>query len=226
MSITLVSLSLVLVVSALLIGTGLKKQPGLGIFGALAIIGFSLWLHGESIASLGFGFPHNWWQTVLLGLALGTVIQLISVALIEPFADRVTGGTHDHSIVANVKGSWKAFVQWMLIVWMFVALLEEGIYRGFLMTEMVKIIGTDSWAIVINILVSSIVFGLSHGYQGRSGILSTAIIGVLLGCIFVWGGFNLWLVIFTHGFIDTVGIALIAIDADKLIQNKIWKTAK
>jgi len=221
-----IAISFVFAVSALLIGTGLKKQPGLGILGALAIIGFSLWLRRESLASLGFGFPPNWVQTILLGLVLGALIQLISVAFLEPFAEKVTGVPHDHSVLANVKGNWKVFLQWMLVVWVVVALLEEGIYRGFLMTEIAKIIGAAPWAIGINIIVSSLVFGLSHGYQGRSGVLSTGIIGLLLGGIFAWSGFNLWLAIFTHGFIDTIGIGLIAMDADKAIQNKIWKARR
>lgn len=37
---------------------------------------------------------------------------------------------------------------------------------------------------------------------------------------------SLWLVIFAHGFIDTVGIGLIAMDADKDIQDRIWKTPR
>jgi uncharacterized protein len=218
-----IAISLVFIVSALLIGTGLKKQPGLGILGALFIMGLALWLRGDSLIGLGFGFPPNWVQTILLGLVLGALIQLISVALLEPFAEKVTGVPHDHSILSNVRGNWKVFLQWMLIVWVLVALLEESIYRGFLMTEIAKIIGTAPWALGINIIVSALVFGLSHGYQGRSGILSTGMIGILLGGIFAWSGFNLWLVIFTHGFIDTIGIGLIAMDADKAIQNKIWK---
>jgi membrane protease YdiL (CAAX protease family) len=135
----------------------------------------------------------------------------------------ITNTTHDHSLVAGVKGNWKAFIQWILIVWLFVALLEEGLFRGFLMTEISKIIGNSSGALLLNILFTSIVFGLSHGYQGRGGALSTGIVGVVLGSIFVLSEFNLWLAIFTHGFIDTVGIGLIAVDGDKYIRRMILK---
>jgi uncharacterized protein len=111
-------------------------------------------------------------------------------------------------------------------VWVLVALLEECVYRGFLMTEITWLLGTSTTMTIINVLFTSVVFGLSHGYQGKSGILSTTIVGGLLAIIFVWGEYNLWLPIFTHGFIDTVGISLIAIDGDKKIRNFIWKDQK
>jgi hypothetical protein len=34
---------------------------------------------------------------------------------------------------------------------------------------------------------------------------------------------SLWLVIFTHGFIDTIGIALIAVGGDEYIQKRMWE---
>jgi uncharacterized protein len=217
----LISILIVLTVSAALIVSGLKKQPGLGIIAAVVIIILTLWLRGEPITAIGFGLPNHWAATILLALALGIIIQLLSVAVIEPLADRIMKSKHNHAIIANVKGSWKVFLQWMLIVWVLVAFLEEGIYRGFLMTEIANIAGTSRPALVFNVIISSAVFGLSHGYQGRSGILSTGLIGAILGTLFVLSGFNLWLVILTHGFIDTIGIALIALDREDFIREKI-----
>jgi membrane protease YdiL (CAAX protease family) len=218
-----ISIILVLLASVMLVVTGLKKQPGLGIIGTLIVIGLALWLRGDNLPSLGFSAPDSWPKTILLGLILGLLIQLVSVALIEPLTEKMTGTAHDHSIIDNVKGNWIAFFQWVLVVWVLVAFIEESIFRGFLMTEITKITGKETWALILNILFSSLVFGLSHGYQNRAGIWSTATIGILLAWIFVFSDFNLWLAIFTHGFIDTVGIALIAVDGDKTIRQKIWK---
>ena len=142
---------------------------------------------------------------------------------VEPLSEKLTNTKHDHSIVESVKGNWRALLQWLIIVWVLVAFLEEGIYRGFLMTEIASVIGDSNIANVINVLITSVVFGLSHGYQNRSGILSTGITGIALGSIFVLSDFNLWLAILTHGFIDTVGIILIAVDGDSYIREKIWR---
>lgn len=220
----LISIAVVLATSALLVITGLKKQPGLGVIGAIVIIALVLWLRGDGIVALGFRSPENWGATILLGLVLGIVIQFLSVAVLEPLTERITNTPHDHSIVDSVKGDWKAFIQWLIIVWVFVAVLEEGIYRGFLMIEIANVTGVGLGALIFNVMFTSVVFGLSHGYQSRSGIVSTGIIGIILACIFVLSEFNLWLAIFTHGFIDTVGIALIATDQDKSIRRKVWGT--
>lgn len=218
-----ITLLILIATSALLIVTGLKKQPGVGVIGAVLIIGLTFWLRKGNFRALGFAPPENWMQTVALGLGLGILIQLLSILIIEPLSEKLTNSKHDHSILDGVKGNPLALLQWIVVVWVFVAFLEEGIYRGFLMTETAKIFGEGTGGIALNIILTSIVFGLSHGYQDRAGIVSTGIVGMILAIIFVMSGFNLWLAIFTHGFIDTVGISLIAIDGDKRLRNMILK---
>jgi hypothetical protein len=217
-----IHLIIILVISAFLILTGLKKQPGIGILVAIIIILLFLWAQGVPISEIGFSPPKNWITTIVMGLGLGLIIQLLSVILIEPFTEKIMNAKHDHSIIDAVKGNWKVFLQWMMMVWILVAVIEEGIYRGYLITEMMDFLGAGSIALVINLLYSSIVFGLSHGYQGPSGMLSTGIVGAILGGIFILSDFNLWLVIFTHGFIDTIGIGLIAIGGDEYLKKQIW----
>jgi len=215
----LTSLALVLGVSTLLVWTGLTKRPGLGVLGALLVVGATLWLRGDGLGALGFALPEAWWRTALIALALGIAIQLVSIALVEPWAERLTGAAHDHSVVDGVRGSWRAFALWMVVVWLLVAPLEEVVFRGFLMTETARLLGTSTWALAVNVVLGAVVFGLAHGYQGRSGVLSTGVAGALLGVVFVASGFDLWLAILTHGFIDTVGIALIAVGGDRVLRR-------
>jgi membrane protease YdiL (CAAX protease family) len=106
-------------------------------------------------------------------------------------------------------------------VWVLVAFLEEIIFRGYMMGDIAEWIGTSKPALAINIILSSILFGLAHWYQGRSGALSTGIIGAVLGILFISSGFNLWLPILTHGFIDTLGLFLIYINADKFLKERV-----
>jgi uncharacterized protein len=53
---------------------------------------------------------------------------------------------------------------------------EEFIYRGFLLAALFRA-GLPVWAVVV---LTSALFGLAHAYQGRAGILSTGIFGVVL----------------------------------------------
>jgi uncharacterized protein len=52
---------------------------------------------------------------------------------------------------------------------------EEFLYRGFAMASLTRA-GLPIWSVV---LVSSILFGLAHLYQGRGGLVGTIILGVL-----------------------------------------------
>jgi membrane protease YdiL (CAAX protease family) len=52
---------------------------------------------------------------------------------------------------------------------------EEFLYRGFSMAALGRI-GMPAWAIVV---LTSALFGLAHAYQGRGGIVGTALLGVL-----------------------------------------------
>jgi membrane protease YdiL (CAAX protease family) len=54
---------------------------------------------------------------------------------------------------------------------------EEFLYRGFAMAALSRA-GIAPWAVVAT---SSILFGLAHTYQGKSGILGTMLMGALFG---------------------------------------------
>lgn len=54
---------------------------------------------------------------------------------------------------------------------------EEFLYRGFVMA----ILARADFALWSTILISSIFFGLAHIYQGRTGFVSTLLVGVVFG---------------------------------------------
>jgi uncharacterized protein len=54
---------------------------------------------------------------------------------------------------------------------------EELVYRGFVMAALARV-GLPVWAVLI---VSSILFGLAHAYQGKTGILGTTFLGLVFG---------------------------------------------
>jgi uncharacterized protein len=56
---------------------------------------------------------------------------------------------------------------------------EEFLYRGFAMAALSHV-GFPAWAVVI---LTAVLFGLAHAYQGRSGILGTFVMGILFGIV-------------------------------------------
>ncbi|MGC2889046.1 MAG: CPBP family intramembrane glutamic endopeptidase, partial [Candidatus Acidiferrum sp.] len=56
-------------------------------------------------------------------------------------------------------------------------LCEEFLYRGFAMAALTRA-GLPIWGVV---LLSSALFAMAHLYQGRSGLVSTLLIGTVFG---------------------------------------------
>lgn len=80
---------------------------------------------------------------------------------------------------------------------------EEFLYRGFAMAGLARA-GLATWVVV---LITSLLFGLAHAYQGRAGILGTAVLGALFAVARILYG-SLALVMIWHTVVDIVaGIA-------------------
>ena len=214
-------LIILILVAAIILITSFRRVPGIGVVNALAIIVLLFWVRGDGLVGLGFFLPESWTGTILLSFLLGVGIQLASTLFLEPFSDRVTKSTTDHSLFESLRGNLKNFLILLVSVWVLVSFLEEIIFRGYMMGDIAKLIGTSKPALAVNLVLTSVLFGLAHWYQGKSGALSTGIIGAVLGILFISSGFNLWLPILTHGFIDTIGLFLIYINTDKFLKERV-----
>jgi membrane protease YdiL (CAAX protease family) len=218
-----VTLALFSLAAMLLILTGMRKKAQVGILLTVALIIIASRLGLTSLAQIGFVPPENWPGTVLMGVLIGSGLSLLSIIVIQPLAEKITKQPHDVQIVAGVQGSWKGLLSWLIVIWTFVAFGEEMLFHGFMMSQLVKLLGTGSLAIMVNLLLTNVIFGLAHGYQGRSGIWSTGIIGICLSALYILSGFNLWLPIITHGVIDTVELILMSRGADQPLRELIWR---
>jgi uncharacterized protein len=73
-------------------------------------------------------------------------------------------------------------------VWILVSIsagvCEEILYRGWLLGLFAATLGS----VWLGLLISSIIFGFAHAYQGRSAILRTGIVGVVFGLLFIFSG--------------------------------------
>ncbi|HEY5728752.1 MAG TPA: type II CAAX endopeptidase family protein [Anaerolineales bacterium] len=217
----MMSLGILVLVSALIVATSFTRVPGVGVIASLVIISITVWLRGDGLVSLGFYLPENWNTTIAWSIVFGIAIQFLSTFILEPLSDKLTKSETDHSSFDNLRGNLMNFLLILAGVWVVVVFLEEIIFRGYMMGEVAELIGTSKPALAVNLVITSVLFGLAHWYQGKSGSLSTGIIGALLGILFISSGFNIWLPILTHGVIDTVGLFLIYINADKYLKERM-----
>lgn len=89
------------------------------------------------------------------------------------------------------------------VAMLFTGFYEEALARGFLLTRC-KALLAGNWGPV---LLSSILFGLGHFYQGWFGVVQTALVGIVFARLALrWG--TLWPVIIAHGALNTLSLAM------------------
>jgi len=76
---------------------------------------------------------------------------------------------------------------------------EEFLYRGFVFAALSHI-SLPTWAVLIG---SSVMFGLAHAYQGRSGMVGTLLLGTVFGLVRILYD-TLVPVVFWHAAVDIV----------------------
>lgn len=89
--------------------------------------------------------------------------------------------------------------RWWVFVSISAGVCEEILFRGFLL----QYLHVFPWALnlTLALLISSVIFGINHLYQGAGGVAGTAIVGFVFGLLFLLTG-NLLLPILFHGAMD------------------------
>ena len=82
-------------------------------------------------------------------------------------------------------------------------LCEELLYRGFLFFW----IGRFTPHALVAVIVSAVLFGAAHAYQGPGGVVGTALLGAGLGGLYLATG-SLWPPIAVHALIDLRALVL------------------
>ena len=128
--------------------------------------------------------------------ALMFLIALVAPELVERHQEELA------TVAAWIVGDLSLWM--LLLVTLFVGLYEEILARGFILGRC-RVLLAGIWGPV---LVSSILFGLGHLYQGGFGVVQTAIIGILFARLVVhWG--TLWPVIYAHAALNFTSLSIL-----------------
>ncbi len=144
---------------------------------AVAVVAWRAWAHGFTASQLGLTI-HGRTRTLV-----ASIVGAATIAALQWLNLRRVG-----RIPVEARGSLQAIAERILpqstvelLPYLALAitagLCEELLYRGFAMAVLAHL-GLQAWAVV---LLSSVLFGLAHSYQGRGGILMTLLIGLILG---------------------------------------------
>ena len=92
---------------------------------------------------------------------------------------------------------------------------EELIFRGYLQSQSIALLRN----LPVSVVLTALIFGAAHGYQGMRGIVLISIYGALFGCITLLRK-NLFPGMLAHSWHDfATGIALSILRATHFLDN-------
>lgn len=156
---------------------------------------------------IGLGKPRTWWETLFVtGVTLGAMV-LISI-FVQPWAYSLSSPP-DISHYAILQQNLPLLISSIVVTFITSAFLQEVIFRAFLINALDVLTGNNSHSIWFALVISSIVFGLMHAWQGFSGILLTGIVGFVFGIIYLLNGRRIWPLVIVHGILDTITLVYV-----------------
>ncbi len=185
----------------------LTNHTGLGLVSIVAawiVIRALLRRRGMGWGTFGLRRPARWRKTLTLTLG-GVVLLHVLIRIMKPFlSEHVTGEPLDLSHFESLRSDPLVLILGLLIVWTVAAFGEEMVFRGFVLNRTSQFFssrGTSRWWSAV--ILSSVVFGLGHIYQGWTGVILSAIAGLVYCAAYFLDGRCLWAPILIHGLYDT-----------------------
>lgn len=168
-----------------------------------AVVAWRAWAHHYTVAELGLLVrdPAPIASVSAIGTVLFVAFQWMNLRRIGRLQHETRGFLRTLADKILPK-TWVETVPYLGLA-LTAGICEEFIYRGFVMATLCRV-GLAGWATVA---ISSVMFGLAHLYQGRGGLVSTTIVGLVFGTARI-AYHSLVPVTFWHAAIDAVaGIA-------------------
>jgi membrane protease YdiL (CAAX protease family) len=144
---------------------------------ALGVAAWRAWAHGFTTAELGLASGNAWLLGTATALGAGILgilqwMNLRRMGRMPSLAGKRLQALAERILPQSTRERIPFFALAATA-----GLCEEFLYRGFAMTAF-RHAGLPSWSVVV---LSSVLFGIAHLYQGRSGLMGTTLLGLFFG---------------------------------------------
>ena len=174
-----------------------------------------IWVSGLPLNQFGFTKPKSWVRTVIIGLMLGIILKLQFKAVVMP----LMGAEPVNANFQFLEGNLVAFIFLSIFIIVSAGFGEEVIFRGFAFNRLEVWLGIRVHTKMIIVLISSLMFGIPHLYQGYYGIIHAFLVGIVMGTMYYLINKNLWLPIITHATYDIFAAYLIYMDYEEHVAT-------
>lgn len=193
---------------------------GIGFIFGLPISLLTLWLTKWNWTYFGMGKVAVW-PSLKLGFLYTLAIILLNDILLSPIIEIYFFTDIDLGAFDSLRGNTTNLIVYLLLIWTLIAFGEEFFFRGYLMNRMAQLFNSLRYPWLVAAILSSIIFGLAHSYQGNTGMITTGIVGLILAFSFYKNQQNLVISMVCHGLYDTFGLLMIYFKKDQLFKEII-----
>jgi membrane protease YdiL (CAAX protease family) len=165
-------------------------------------------LTGKSFTELGF---------VVLTCALALIYIIDTIFSIQEYKKDTIKEQKDLEII--LPKNWSEYKHYTFLA-INAGISEEIVYRGFLVNYLREVLPVGPSNILLAVFIPSVIFALSHMYQGWLNVLKIFTISILLGNIYVYSE-SLLIVVIIHVVVDLIsGSMLIFFNKKEVNENR------
>jgi membrane protease YdiL (CAAX protease family) len=178
-----------------------------------------LWVHLSHTpwSSIGYKKPSSWVATIIIGTIFGIIFKLVMKAVVMPVFPADPINHTYHFLVGN-----KSLLPAASLAMITAGFGEETVFRGYMFERLGKLFGEGRIAKTWIIIITSMLFGMSHLYdQGMAGAEQATITGLAFGMIFAATG-NIWMVMIAHASFDLTALAIIYSGLEERVGHFIF----
>lgn len=151
----------------------------------------------------------EWGYTILMTLLAIFLVAVILGVVVDPVLHKF--GLEKPADVGDrfifFLGKPMVFITYLVtVIWFGAALGEELLMRGFLLNRLVVFFGSTKLAWAISLIIQAAVFGSLHVYQGVYGMISTGVIGLVFGVVYLLAKRRLFPLFLAHLILNTISL--------------------
>ena len=157
---------------------------------------------------IGFDSADIKLKFILLGISIAVAYHFIFNYAIEPVLDTWLPSSNLKAF-GNIKGNLPQLLILLITTWIIGAILEELLFRGYLVNRLLDLFGNSFLSKIIVIILASTAFGFVHFYQGLHGVISAIIFGIFQCILYLLNKRKLFLPMIVHGTFDTISFIIL-----------------
>ncbi len=178
-------------------------------FSTVGVATILLYYRGQSWKDLGLGRPDSFLK--MLGMVAITLVgTIVTLMIFEIFINDLLFTSESSSKSDTrfdyLKGNISLFFSIIVFVWI-ESFLEELQDRGFSLNRFETVFSKVPFSTMLAVLFQAAIFGFRHSYDLSARSVTTGLIGLVFGMVYILTGRNLWPLIVAHIILNTISMA-------------------